>query len=950
MAGPPCRRGAARATAHCRSPRPWSRAAPRALGTLGSRHAADDPGPLHRRFPDQPDAQLPRPGHHPQRRRRQPEWRRRFEGEHRPARAGRRDRRFAPAASPSPTPSAFSSVLENPSSIPSSASGGLAPLSFPYFPLYTVDANNGVVLFNGQSQQENLNGITDLYAQVKGASVSSYSWTTTRLVTAIAISGTSTYHLHLQWAGTNGTGANEIETVTLAVTDTSSHQESQTFYFVIPPSNAVTMPYSASWPVTLPPDLVEPAPRSSPARAWRWTPLPGRWTARSRCRATTRMSRRSPWPTTASRPMHNRSSSCHHTLDDTQSVPTKVDATLTFNSVAGTTWVYNTSQFIPGDIQQIALQANATGLSTGRYSYSVQVVDERSTNTTSTYSGTATVLNQKTSAFGDGWTLQGLEQVVSATGGVILSLGGNGESLWFSGSPGVGSNYTSPAGDFSTLTKTASGYTRTLSDGTQITFDTSGNQTATIDLNGLHTTYTYSSGLLSQITDPYGAVTTFTYTSGKLTSIQDPASRLATFTFTGNNLTAVQQMDGSHVTLTYDGSGRLTQYQDPLAHTTSISYDAVERVGTITRADGTTQLVSADQEQGWTNSGTSGSPASATLLAEAATTYTTPNTNSIQFRPDWMGLGQARPGHRPVRGRDDQRPECQRLAECHGQRPQPDHQYDYDGLGNATTITYPDLTNDQYTFNRDSEPLTHTDGNGHTTSYSYDGHGNLTGIQDPLNNLTTMTYTGNGRVQTVTDANNKTTSYPYDGQDRVTTVQFPDGTTNVYGYNSQGNVTQFTDGRSNATTYSYDALGRETGSTDALGDMTTMTRDAAGDVTQVQAPTPAGQTARTTNYAYDSLDRLTTVTDPLGNQTVLGHDADGNVTTETDPLGRVTTTVYDALDRPTVTIDPLGKNTTMVYDADGEKLTVTDPLGRTTSYSYSVRGWVSTETDPRGTS
>ena len=60
---------------------------------------------------------------------------------------------------------------------------------------------------------------------------------------------------------------------------------------------------------------------------------------------------------------------------------------MTFNGTAGTTWYYNTSGFIAGDVQQIALQANATGLTTGRYSYSVQVVDERSTNTTSTYSG-----------------------------------------------------------------------------------------------------------------------------------------------------------------------------------------------------------------------------------------------------------------------------------------------------------------------------------------------------------------------------------------------------------------------------------------------------------------------------------------------------------------------------------------------------------------------------------
>ena len=70
---------------------------------------------------------------------------------------------------------------------------------------------------------------------------------------------------------------------------------------------------------------------------------------------------------------------------------------------------------------------------------------------------------------------------------------------------------------------------------------------------------------------------------------------------------------------------------------------------------------------------------------------------------------------------------------------------------------------------------------------------------------------------------------------------------------------KITDGRGNSTTYTFDALNRETGSTDALSDITTITMDAAGNMTKVQAPTPAGQTARTTTYAYDSMDRLTTI-------------------------------------------------------------------------------------------
>lgn len=175
------------------------------------------------------------------------------------------------------------------------------------------------------------------------------------------------------------------------------------------------------------------------------------------------------------------------------------------------------------------------------------------------------MLNELTSAFGDGWTLQGLEQITSASGGVILNLGENGQSEWFSGSPGVGGNYTSPAGDFSTLTKTSTGYTRTLTDGTQITFNSSGYETATIDLNGLHTTYSYNgSNQLSSIEDPYDNFTTFTYSSGYLQSIKDPAGRLTTFTMSGSKLEAVQQADSTHLTYTYDSAGRMTQVEDPL--------------------------------------------------------------------------------------------------------------------------------------------------------------------------------------------------------------------------------------------------------------------------------------------------------------------------------------------------------------------------------------------------
>ena len=570
----------------------------------------------------------------------------------------------------------------------------------------------------------------------------------------------------------------------------------QTFYFVVPTSNVVTLPSSASWPVTISPDLVEPG---APAIASQGVSVDA-----DSGTLDTSIDLPSYNPNVPAIALTYNSMTAnplpiilvHHTLDPTQTVPTAVNATLTFHSVVGTTWYYNTSTDIAGDVQQIALQANATSLSTGRYSYSVQVVDERSSNTTFTYNGTATVLNQSTSAFGDGWTLEGLEQITSASGGVILSLGDNGESLWFSGSPGVGGTYTSPAGDFSTLTLTSTGWTRVLTDGTQITFNSSGYQTATIDLNNNHTTYSYNgSNQLTSIEDSYGGYTTLTYSSGHLSTIQDPAERLTTFTFSGSDLQAVEQADDSFVTYTYDGSGRMTQIQDQRSNISTVVYDSAERVGTIMLPDSSTQLFSSYQEQGWTNSGTSGSPAAATLLAVAATTYTDPNGNTFQTRPDWMGLGQlgqATDAYGNVTSNDLNSnglpvASIDPLARI--------TQYNYDSLGNTTEITYPDLTNDQYTYNSDSEPLTHTDGNAHTTSYTYDSHGNMTGIQDPLNNRTTLTYTSTGQVQTIENANSNVTSFQYDSQDRPTTIQFPNGTTNLYSYNSQGNVIKSTDGR-----------------------------------------------------------------------------------------------------------------------------------------------------------
>jgi YD repeat-containing protein len=313
-----------------------------------------------------------------------------------------------------------------------------------------------------------------------------------------------------------------------------------------------------------------------------------------------------------------------HTLDDSQSVPTYTSVLLTFNSVPQTTYYYDSSKLTPGDVEEVAQQASATSLSTGRYPYSFTVADTRSTTTTNTVSGNVDVVNDSSSNFGAGWTLAGLARVYSFSGGVILTLGEGGRSLWFASS-GSGGGYTTPNGDFSTLTVSGSGgsavYTRTLAEGTEQQFRGSdGRETNTVDRNGLRVTYTYSSGgQLSTITDPYNKTTSFGYDSGgNLATITDPASRIATFTVSGGTLTTAKLPDNAVVSFAYDASKRMTQVTDPRGNTLTVSYDSAGRAATLTRPDSSTQLITPYQEAGYSTSGTSsGSPATAILLAES---------------------------------------------------------------------------------------------------------------------------------------------------------------------------------------------------------------------------------------------------------------------------------------------------------------------------------------------
>ena len=263
------------------------------------------------------------------------------------------------------------------------------------------------------------------------------------------------------------------------------------------------------------------------------------------------------------------------------------------------------------------------------------------------------------------------------------------------------------------------------------------------DLNSLATTYAYDgSGRVSSVTDPYGQSTTLTYDgSGKLATATDPATRVTTFTHSGSKLSGVTLPDSSAWSFAYDSANRLTGVVDPRSKTVTVTLDAAGRASSVARPDGASESFAPYQKQGYDTSGTSGSPAVATLLAESKATYTDPNSGTTDHRVDWRGQGLTNQlsdaaGHVTTLDRDSNG-----LATVTIDRLNRASLATYDSQGNPTQWTYPDQNYEQYSYGSYSRVNSVRNARGYTTYISYDSYGNPTVVTVAQGNATTLTYT-----------------------------------------------------------------------------------------------------------------------------------------------------------------------------------------------------------------
>ena len=225
-------------------------------------------------------------------------------------------------------------------------------------------------------------------------------------------------------------------------------------------------------------------------------------------------------------------------------------------------------------------------------------------------------------------------------------------------------------------------------------------------------------------------------------------------------------------------------------------------------------------------------------------------------------------------------------------------------------------------------PITMTDGNGHTTEYSWDEYGNLLSVTDPTGVRTTYTYNARQELISITNGVGDTVHLEYDKHGRIVQVKDALGHVTATHWNSAGQLASVTDAAGSRWSLTYPELAPE------------------------ELDVPAFVRQSDTHRARDTSRPMgqlpVSLTDPYGHVTHFEYNNGNQITAVTDPLGRTNRAVFDAWGNMVKTINALGAVTNYEYDGLSQLIAVTDPLGARSEFDYDLAGEISQITDATG--
>ena len=229
-------------------------------------------------------------------------------------------------------------------------------------------------------------------------------------------------------------------------------------------------------------------------------------------------------------------------------------------------------------------------------------------------------------------------------------------------------------------------------------------------------------------------------------------------------------------------------------------------------------------------------------------------------------------------------------------------------------------------------PITMTDGNGHTTEYSWDEYGNLLSVTDPTGVRTTYTYNARQELISITNGVGDTVHLEYDKHGRIVQVRDALGHVTSTHWNSAGQLASVTDAAGSRWSFTYPELAPEELDIPAF----------------VRQNLTSSDTHRVRDTSRPIGQLPVSLTDPYGHVTHFEYNNGNQITAVTDPLGRTNRAVFDAWGNMVKTINALGAVTNYEYDGLSQLIAVTDPLGARSEFDYDLAGEISQITDATG--
>jgi RHS repeat-associated protein len=530
--------------------------------------------------------------------------------------------------------------------------------------------------------------------------------------------------------------------------------------------------------------------------------------------------------------------------------------------------------------------------------------------------------------FGNKWTFNyGSYLTVGSDNSVTVVMPDGRQDIY---KPDGQGGYSQPLGVFNTLRMiTSNNYQLTFLNGTVFVYDipptsglTKSSLTQILDAYGLSLTFAYQAGRITTITDAQGNVTTLDYDtngSGLVRQVTDPFGRFASFQYDASrNLTNAQDMGGYVTVYTYDTNGNsfLASITNPKGkwlfliepsdnNTYADAYPAVgvgASMGNNYRITMTDPLGHSEEYYYYGTNTWYVSP-------RDYVTYVDPNNNNNTQAPKtYYMLDRTHPLQGKIGG----------IVSPEGRM----ERFTYDSVTGKVATVF--------------------DGNNHSLNYQYNSIGLITKYWDantPNTGAPTTSYSyypNNIDVQLVTNGLGSI-SYQYNASHAITEMTDRMGVTTDFRYNDFGQLTTVVEAANTSlattTTLNYDPAAYTLQTILKNGNLIgTFAHDNIG---RLSSSTYADGV--TINYLYEKLNQIKTITypDQKTEQVVNNTSCPYLVDSTTDRAGLTTSFTYDGLKRLSQKQGPDGTYA-YGYDANGNLVTLTDPGSKTTAFGYDL--------------